>query len=68
MSWEYLQKLTTEAKCLKVVIRFWVYDNVSLHQKVRHEREGKQCTHTFTSHLGIIHVASASKYVMLITW
>ena len=43
MSWEYLRKLTTEAEYLQVVRCghwLWVYDNVNLHQKVRHEREG----------------------------
>ena len=42
-SWEYLQKLTNEAEYLKVVRSghwLWVYDNVNLHLKVRHEREG----------------------------
>ena len=42
-SWEYLHQLTTEAKLLEVVRSgywLWVYDNVNLHQRVRHEREG----------------------------
>ena len=40
---EHLQKLTEEAEYLKVVRKgHWlrVYDNINLHQKVRHERAG----------------------------
>ena len=43
VAWENLQKLTEEAEYLKVVRKghwLWVYDNVNLHQKVRHERAG----------------------------
>ena len=39
-AWMYL---TTESKCLEFVQSghwLWVYDNLNLHQKVRHEREG----------------------------
>ena len=42
-SWEYLRQLTAEAELLQVVQNghwLWVYDNVNLHQTVRHEREG----------------------------
>ena len=42
-AWEYLRKLTTEAEYLEVIRSghwLWVYDNVNLHQKVRHERDG----------------------------
>ena len=39
---------TTEAQYLEVVRGghwMWVYDNVNIHQKVRHEREGKVVVH-----------------------
>ena len=41
---EYLLQLTEEAKLLEMVRSghwLWVYDNMNLYQKVRHEREGK---------------------------
>ena len=43
-AWQYLRQLTTEAQYLEVVREghwIWVYDNVNIHQKVRHEREGQ---------------------------
>ena len=43
-AWQYLRQLTTEARYLEVVTGghwIWVYDNVNIHQKVRHEREGE---------------------------
>jgi len=43
-AWQYLRQLTTEARYLEVVRGgdwIWVYDNVNIHQKVRHEREGE---------------------------
>ena len=42
-AWKYLQQLTLEAKYteeVKTGHRLWVYDNLNLHQGVRHEREG----------------------------
>lgn len=42
-AWEYLRLLTNEAEYLRVVRTGhwqWVYDNVNVHQKVRHERAG----------------------------
>ena len=46
-TWDYLRQLTAEAEYLKVIRTghwLWVYDNVNLHQRVRHERGGK-CVH-----------------------
>ena len=43
-TWQYLKQLTAEAEYLKVVRTghwLWVYDNINVHQKVRHEREGR---------------------------
>ena len=37
LTWAYLLKLTSDAKYKRVI---WVYDNLNLHQAVRHEREG----------------------------
>ncbi len=42
-TWGYLRQLTTEAQYVDVVKEGhwqWVYDNINLHQRVRHEREG----------------------------
>ena len=43
-AWNYLLKLTTDAKYKQKVQEghwLWVYDNLNLHQKVRHERQGE---------------------------
>ena len=43
-TWAYLNKLTMDAKYKEQVQEghwIWVYDNLNLHQVVRHEREGK---------------------------
>lgn len=42
--WKYLKQLTAEARFLEIVREghwLWVYDNLNLHQHVRHERQGK---------------------------
>lgn len=42
-TWSYLMKLTTDANYVEQVQEghwIWVYDNLNLHQVVRHEREG----------------------------
>lgn len=42
-AWKYLQKLTDEAHYQEVVRSGhwqWVFDNLNMHQPVRHEREG----------------------------
>jgi hypothetical protein len=43
-TWEHLLKLTSDAKYKEQVQEghwIWVYDNLNMHQVVRHEREGK---------------------------
>ena len=43
-AWDYLLKLTTDAKYKQKVQEghwLWVYDNLNVHQKVRHERQGE---------------------------
>ena len=56
--WKYLQQLTMESNYDKVVQKdhwLWVYDNLNIHQKVRHEREGKnQCVYKLYSLLILI--------------
>ena len=45
-TWKYLLQLTEEAQYAEQVRSshwLWVLDNVNLHQKVRHERQGN-CT------------------------
>lgn len=48
-AWKYLKQLTQESMYLEIIReRFWlwIYDNLNLHQKVRHERQGtcnQQC-------------------------
>ena len=42
-AWKYVQQLTTEARYQEAVHSGhwqWVFDNVNMHQRVRHEREG----------------------------
>lgn len=47
-SWKYLMALTTEARYQEVIRSgqwMWVYDNLNIHQRVRHERQGMyNCT------------------------
>ena len=43
-TWEYLKKLSNEAYYKYQVKEgnwIWVYDKFNLHQRIRHEREGK---------------------------
>lgn len=43
--WDYLRQLTTEARYQELVKSghwMWVYDNLNMQHKVRHEREGKE--------------------------
>ena len=45
-SWKYLMALTTEAKYQEMIRSghwMWVYDNLNIHHRVRHERQGT-CT------------------------
>lgn len=47
-AWKHLRELTAEAKYQEVVKTghwLWVYDNLNVHQKVRHERLGGQFLH-----------------------
>ena len=49
-AWDYLRQLTAEAgyqEAVTVGHWLWVYDNLNIHQPVRHEREGKQHTLTY---------------------
>lgn len=42
-TWKYLKQLTDQARYTELVREghwLWVFDNVNMHQKVRHEREG----------------------------
>ena len=58
-AWEYLRLLTNEAEYLKVVRTGhwqWVYDNINVHQKVRHKRSGIH-----------IHMQYAGKYTCYTT-
>lgn len=43
-TWNYLRLLTTQAQYTDMVRTehwIWVYDNLNIHQRVRHERTGK---------------------------
>ena len=49
-AWKYVQQLTTEARYQEAVHSGhwqWVFDNVNMHQRVRHEREGSYKTYTY---------------------
>ena len=42
-TWDYLQRLTNEAQYLKIVKQghwMWAYDNINIHMRARHERQG----------------------------
>ena len=42
-TWAYLMKLTQDAQYTEIVKTghwIWIYDNLNMHQKVRHERGG----------------------------
>ena len=42
-TWRYLTKLAAEAtftEAIKSGRWIWIYDNINLHMKTRHEREG----------------------------
>ena len=42
-AWGYLQKLSTEARFLSIIRSgywMWIFDNLNIHQTIRHEREG----------------------------
>ena len=42
-TWNYLRQLTSQARYTDIVKSghwIWVYDNLNMHQRVRHEREG----------------------------
>ena len=45
-SWKYLMALTTEARYQEVIRSGqWMWDNLNIHQRVRHERQGMyNCT------------------------
>ena len=50
-AWKYVQQLTAEAGYQEVVHNGhwqWVFDNVNMHQTVRHEREGNILVHMYT--------------------
>ncbi len=52
-TWAYLRQLTTEAQYLDVVRDGhwqWVYDNINMYQRIRHERQGS-LNHLVTSQL-----------------
>lgn len=50
-TWKYLRQLSSEAQFLDVVRSghwMFVYDNLNMSQRVRHEREGMMLTYTHT--------------------
>ena len=55
-TWNYLRQLTTQARYSDMVREghwIWVYDNLNMHQRVRHERTGELVQGTST-HTGIM--------------
>lgn len=50
-AWKYLRQITTESMYLELVREghwVWAYDNLNVHQRVRHERDGKEKTFPHT--------------------
>lgn len=48
-TWQYLQQLTTQARYTEVIRTgrwIWMYDNLNIHQRVRHERTGERNNRT----------------------
>ena len=44
-TWQYLRNLTEQARYLRVVQEghwLWAYDNINIHRRARHERQGKR--------------------------
>ena len=62
MTWNYLRLLTTQSQYADVVRSghwMWVYDNLNIHYRVRHERTGERSIADSNSHICIctyIHV------------
>lgn len=43
--WKYLSQLTTQAQFLDIIREghwLWVFDNLNVHQCIRHERQGEE--------------------------
>ena len=58
-TWKYLKQLTQESRYLEIIREgywLWVYDNLNLHQKVHHERQGKFCVTLCILHVQCTHV------------
>ena len=52
-AWKYLKQLTQESMYLEIIRQgcwLWIYDNLNLHQKVRHERQGNNLSINITMH------------------
>ena len=66
-TWNYLRKLSMEANFtdkIKTGRWLWVYDNVNLHMKVHHEREGTLYRQTQLHHQYIKIYTLFSMYVL----
>ena len=56
-TWKYLKQLTQESMYLESIKEgcwLWIYDNLNLHQKVRHERQGNVHQHCYVLHVCIM--------------
>ena len=67
-AWQHLRRLASGAHYLEVVRSghwIWIYDNMNLHQGVRHEREGKYAYYDDCDKLRLIIKATILLYARL---
>ncbi len=51
-TWKYLKQLTQQSRYTELLREghwIWVFDNLNIHQKVRHERDGNKCNYYCTA-------------------
>ena len=70
-AWKYLKQLTQESMYLEIIREgcwLWIYDNLNLHQKIRHERLGtcnEQCALISTCTMYYMYVHVPGNYALL---
>ena len=70
-AWKYLKQLTQESMYLEIIREgcwLWIYDNLNLHQKIRHERLGtcnQQCALISTCTMYYMYVHVPGNYALL---
>ena len=71
-AWKYLKQLTQESRYLEIIrdgYWLWIYDNLNLHQKVRHERQGTKHhrnTLSLVTQFTCTHVTEHVRHILVI--